>query len=177
MPENHVLLQKRHSSPHCLPPPPQHLRCPIWASGTRSRMMRQASYTMVEGSNCIVFTTLPMLILSDRATMLAAEESPRPVHLLNVETCGQTSGREARRSQRFSQHQGCRWATCQEPALTAVPSPAPPRPPAARLAPGPPLPGHRSSLKAPPCPAEQTGRQQPLGQLQLVRRSRSGRKG
>lgn len=61
---------------------PGHLRCPICASGTRSRMMRQASYTIVEGSNCIVFTTLPMLILSDKATMMAPEMFPLLLHLL-----------------------------------------------------------------------------------------------
>lgn len=58
------------------------LRCPIWASGTRSRIIRQASYTMVEGSNCIVLTTLPMLIFSERATMVAAGLSPLLRHLL-----------------------------------------------------------------------------------------------
>lgn len=57
------------------------LRCPIWASGTRSRIIRQASYTMVEGSNCIVFTTLPMLIFSESATMVAAGLSPLLRHL------------------------------------------------------------------------------------------------
>lgn len=57
------------------------LRCPIWASGTRSRIIRQASYTMVEGSNCIVFTTLPMLIFSERATMVAVGLSPLLCHL------------------------------------------------------------------------------------------------
>lgn len=57
------------------------LRCPICASGTRSRIMRQASYTMVEGSNCIVFTTLPMLIFSERATMVVARLFPHLRHL------------------------------------------------------------------------------------------------
>ena len=64
------------------PSPAVDLRCPIWASGTRSRIIRQASYTMVEGSNCIVFTTLPMLIFSERATMVAAGLSPLLRHLL-----------------------------------------------------------------------------------------------
>jgi len=63
-------------------PQTAHLRCPICASGTRSRIMRQASYTMVEGSNCIVFTTLPMLIFSESATMVAAGLSPLLCHLL-----------------------------------------------------------------------------------------------
>lgn len=63
------------------PIPTVDLRCPICASGTRSRIMRQASYTMVEGSNCIVFTTLPMLIFSERATMVAAGLSPLLRHL------------------------------------------------------------------------------------------------
>lgn len=62
--------------------PTADLRCPIWASGTRSRIIRQASYTMVEGSNCIVLTTLPMLIFSERATMVAAGLSPLLRHLL-----------------------------------------------------------------------------------------------
>lgn len=59
-----------------------HLRWPIWASGTRSRMIRQASYTIVDGSNCIVFTALPMLTLSDNATMAAVESCPLLLHLL-----------------------------------------------------------------------------------------------
>lgn len=62
--------------------PTMDLHCPICASGTRSRIIRQASYTMVEGSNCIVFTTLPMLIFSERATMVAAGLSPLLCHLL-----------------------------------------------------------------------------------------------
>lgn len=61
--------------------PTMDLHCPICASGTRSRIIRQASYTMVEGSNCIVFTTLPMLIFSERATMAAAGLSPLLRHL------------------------------------------------------------------------------------------------
>lgn len=64
------------------------LRCPIWASGTRSRIIRQASYTMVEGSNCIVFTTLPMLIFSERATMVVAGLSPLLRHLLGGDKTG-----------------------------------------------------------------------------------------
>lgn len=62
--------------------PTADLRCPIWASGTRSWIIWQASYTMVEGSNCIIFTTLPMLIFSERATMVAAWLYPLLCHLL-----------------------------------------------------------------------------------------------
>lgn len=79
-------------------PQTAHLRCPICASGTRSRIMRQASYTMVEGSNCIVFTTLPMLIFSERATMVAAGLSPLLCHLLrtqHVRSHHQASGHDA----------------------------------------------------------------------------------
>ena len=49
----------------------QYSRWPSWASGTRSLMMRQASNTMVEGSNCMVLTTFPTPIFSDNATMVA----------------------------------------------------------------------------------------------------------
>lgn len=69
-------------SPGTAASPTTDLHCPICASGTRSRIIRQASYTMVEGSNCIVFTTLPMLIFSERATMVAAGLSPLLRHLL-----------------------------------------------------------------------------------------------
>lgn len=46
--------------------------CPVWASGTLSLMILQASYTGVEGSNCIVFTTLHWRTqtFSDKATIL-----------------------------------------------------------------------------------------------------------
>lgn len=59
----------------------RHSRCPSCASGTLSRMMRHASYTMVEGSNCIVLMTLPTPILSDSATMTA------PLCLSRCYTC------------------------------------------------------------------------------------------
>lgn len=75
------------------------LRCPICASGTRSRIMRQASYTMVEGSNCIVFTTLPMLIFSERATMVAAGLSPLLRHLPE-DTTGSALGARTPRAPR-----------------------------------------------------------------------------
>lgn len=49
-----------------------HQPCPVWASGTLSLIILQASYTGVEGSNCIVFTTLHWRtqIFSDKATIL-----------------------------------------------------------------------------------------------------------
>lgn len=48
-------------------------------------MIRQASYTMVEGSNCMVFTTFPTPIFSDRATMIAA------LHLHQTHGCIRTN--------------------------------------------------------------------------------------
>lgn len=55
---------------------------PAWASGTRSRMILQASYTGVHGSNCMVFTTLHWRtqILSDRATILAGSTAAAPTY-------------------------------------------------------------------------------------------------
>lgn len=47
-------------------------------------MIRQASYTIVEGSNCMVFTTFPTPIFKDRATMIAA------LHLHPIHTCRMT---------------------------------------------------------------------------------------
>src|SRR4029434_3782089 len=47
--------------------------------------MRQASYTMVEGSNCMVFTTFPTLIFSDKATMAAAVSVPL-LHMYRTHT-------------------------------------------------------------------------------------------
>lgn len=54
--------------------------CPVWASGTLSLMILQASYTGVDGSNCIVFTTLHWRtqIFSDKATILVGRVMSSP---------------------------------------------------------------------------------------------------
>lgn len=48
---------------------------PVCASGTLSRMTRHASYTAVDGSNCMVFTTLQWRtqIFKDRATIFPGD--------------------------------------------------------------------------------------------------------
>lgn len=60
--------------------------CPDWASGTRSLMILQASYTGVDGSNCIVFTTLHWRtqIFNDKATILEGIMASPPTHLKNT---------------------------------------------------------------------------------------------
>lgn len=65
-----------------------HRPCPDWASGTRSLMILQASYTGVDGSNCMVFTTLHCRtqIFSDNATILVESLGRhQPAHLTQEE--------------------------------------------------------------------------------------------
>lgn len=59
-----------------------HWPCPVWASGTLSLMILQASYTGVDGSNCIVFTTLHWRthIFSDNATILVGSLMASPTY-------------------------------------------------------------------------------------------------